>query len=267
MSVTTTTMPDPRFGMDAFAVSSTTKTPAGLTRTVTTSRTASLASSTDPLTLSSLIESVTVNGRTSQSSYNGTTRRMTLTSAAGPRHHRGLRCARPRHADRASRRAAGGAPLRRARPQRQHHAGHARDTALVPRRRLPREHPRSAPAHDVVRLRLGRPAHDRDAAGPERDRHGLRRERQRDLGDAAWPPRARLQLHAGRPGIRLHASRRGPAPHHPHRLQPRPAGQQRLAAGRGLHHADLRCSEGPADVLHDQPGHDDARLQLDHRAR
>ena len=34
----------PRFGMDAFAVSSTTKTPAGLTRTVTTSRSATLAS-------------------------------------------------------------------------------------------------------------------------------------------------------------------------------------------------------------------------------
>lgn len=82
-TVTTTTAPDPRFGMDAFSVSSTTKTPSGLTRTASTTRSATMASPTDPLTLQTLLEQVTVNGRTFQSSYNGPSRRMTLTSAVG----------------------------------------------------------------------------------------------------------------------------------------------------------------------------------------
>jgi len=54
-----------------------------LTRSESRSRTVTLSDPQDPLSLSSLIESVTVNGRTSQSSYNASTRRLTQTSAAG----------------------------------------------------------------------------------------------------------------------------------------------------------------------------------------
>src|SRR5207248_2860352 len=81
--VTTTSLPDPRFGMDARVVTSTTKTPSGLSRTVTSSRTATMASASDPLTLQTLVEQVTVNGRTSSSTYNGTARTLTQLSAAG----------------------------------------------------------------------------------------------------------------------------------------------------------------------------------------
>ena len=56
MQVKTTATPDPRFGMDAFAVSSmTTTTPSGLARTVTESRTATMVSAVDPLTLRTLL--------------------------------------------------------------------------------------------------------------------------------------------------------------------------------------------------------------------
>jgi RHS repeat-associated protein len=57
--------------------------PSGLTRTESRSRSVTLSNPQDPLSLSSLIESVTVSGHTSQSSYNASSRRMTLTSAAG----------------------------------------------------------------------------------------------------------------------------------------------------------------------------------------
>jgi hypothetical protein len=46
-SVATTTAPDPRFGMDAYSVGATIKTPGGLMRTVAESRTATMASATN----------------------------------------------------------------------------------------------------------------------------------------------------------------------------------------------------------------------------
>ena len=84
MVVTTQETADPRFGIQAGYTSSTvTKTPSALTRTETHSRSAALSNPQDPLSLTSLIESVTVNGNTSSSSYNASTRRMTMTSPAG----------------------------------------------------------------------------------------------------------------------------------------------------------------------------------------
>lgn len=84
MTVTTAQASDQRFGAQAAYTSSTvTKTPANLTRTETRSRTVTLSNPNDPLSLTSLIESVTVNGRNSSSSYSASTRRMTMTSAAG----------------------------------------------------------------------------------------------------------------------------------------------------------------------------------------
>jgi len=83
-TVNTTELPDPRFGIQSSYPSSTSvKLPSGLTRTESRSRTVTLTNPQDPLSLSSLLESITVNGRTSTSSYSATTRRMTMTSAAG----------------------------------------------------------------------------------------------------------------------------------------------------------------------------------------
>src|SRR5438132_2621121 len=82
--VTTTELADPRFGMQApYTATTTTRLPSGLTRNESRSRSVTLSNPQDPLSLSSLIESVTVGGRTSQSSYNASSRRMTMTSAAG----------------------------------------------------------------------------------------------------------------------------------------------------------------------------------------
>jgi RHS repeat-associated protein len=83
MLVTTTATADPRFGMDAFSVSSTTKTPSGLTRTTSESRTSTMMSSTDPLTLRTLLTQITVNGRTSSSTYDGVAKTITQTTSAG----------------------------------------------------------------------------------------------------------------------------------------------------------------------------------------
>ncbi|TMD18455.1 MAG: hypothetical protein E6I99_16045, partial [Chloroflexi bacterium] len=83
-TLTTAELADPRFGMQTPYTSSTiVRTPSGLTRSESRSRTATLSNPQDPLSLTSLIESATVNGSTSQSSYNASARRMTLTSAGG----------------------------------------------------------------------------------------------------------------------------------------------------------------------------------------
>ena len=82
--ITTAGLADPRFGIQSAYTSRTAiTTPSGLTRSELRSRSVTLSNPQDPLSLTSLIESATVNGRTSQRSYNASTRRMTLTSAAG----------------------------------------------------------------------------------------------------------------------------------------------------------------------------------------
>jgi RHS repeat-associated protein len=83
MRVTTTATPDPRFGMHASSVSSTTKTPSGLTRKVTESRTATMMSATDPITLKTLLTQITLNNRTSSSTYDGVAKTITQTTPAG----------------------------------------------------------------------------------------------------------------------------------------------------------------------------------------
>ena len=83
MLSTTTATPDPRFGADALAVSSTSKTPSGLTRTVSETRTATMMSAADPLTLRTLLTQTSVNGRTSSSTYDGIAKTITQTTAAG----------------------------------------------------------------------------------------------------------------------------------------------------------------------------------------
>lgn len=76
--------PDPRFGMQAPLPSLvTTKLPSGLTATLATMRTVTLAQANDPLSLTGLSETTTVNGRTYKQVYTAATRTWTATSAAG----------------------------------------------------------------------------------------------------------------------------------------------------------------------------------------
>jgi RHS repeat-associated protein len=75
---------DPRFGMQAPLTSSRqVRTPSGLTLSVTSARTATLANSTDPFSLTTLEETVTTNGRTARRVYNASQRKFTFTSAGG----------------------------------------------------------------------------------------------------------------------------------------------------------------------------------------
>lgn len=76
--------PDPRFGMQAPLVKSqTVTTPGDKTLTTATERTVALMTSSDPLSLTSLTERTTINGRTYTSIYNAATRTFTRTSPAG----------------------------------------------------------------------------------------------------------------------------------------------------------------------------------------
>ncbi len=82
-SVTSTLSPDPRFGIQAPIATTTMRTPSGLTRTETRSRTVSLSNPNDPLSLTSLIEQVTVNGRTSRNTYEASAKTITQVSPMG----------------------------------------------------------------------------------------------------------------------------------------------------------------------------------------
>ncbi|PYK02282.1 MAG: hypothetical protein DME23_02000, partial [Verrucomicrobia bacterium] len=76
--------PDPRWGMLAPVASSVKlKTPGGLTRTVTTTRTAALADPSNLFSLTKLTDSITDNGAVSTSVYDATSRLLTTTTAAG----------------------------------------------------------------------------------------------------------------------------------------------------------------------------------------
>ncbi|MGQ0595104.1 MAG: NHL domain-containing protein, partial [Gammaproteobacteria bacterium] len=73
--------PDPRFGMQApLPRSATVKTPGGLASMV---QTASLADPNDPLTLTALRDTVTVNGKAYQRTYEASARTWTRTTPAG----------------------------------------------------------------------------------------------------------------------------------------------------------------------------------------
>ena len=76
--------PDPRWGMLApIARSVTLQNAGGLTQTITTTRTATLSDPLNLLSLTKLTDTVTLNGRTFTSVYDGATRTATSTSAAG----------------------------------------------------------------------------------------------------------------------------------------------------------------------------------------
>jgi len=76
--------PDPRFGMQApITQSLTIKTPGGLTSVLTTNRSASLGDANDPLSLTTLSDTITVNGRVILQTYTAATRSLLRRSPAG----------------------------------------------------------------------------------------------------------------------------------------------------------------------------------------
>ncbi len=75
--------PDPRFAMNAPITASTTITmPSGLSGTFTHSRSATLANSSNPFSLTSQIDQFSINGRTFTSLFDAALRKITLTSPA-----------------------------------------------------------------------------------------------------------------------------------------------------------------------------------------
>ena len=80
----TTDGPDPRFGMRSpITTSYTLTTPNGITYTATASRQATLADPLNPLSLSSLTDTEIDNGKTTTTTYDGSSRAITTTSPAG----------------------------------------------------------------------------------------------------------------------------------------------------------------------------------------
>ena len=75
--------PDPRFSMQAPLPASLTTTTGGLTTTLTIERKINLADPNNLLSLTSLTDTITLNGRASSSVYNSATKTLTQTSAAG----------------------------------------------------------------------------------------------------------------------------------------------------------------------------------------
>jgi RHS repeat-associated protein len=85
--VSSTLGPDPRWGMRAPVVTTTTvTTPGGKVQTTTQQRTATLATPGDVLSLRTFSETTTVNGRAFTSAYDAATRTLTGTSPAGRRY-------------------------------------------------------------------------------------------------------------------------------------------------------------------------------------
>jgi RHS repeat-associated protein len=83
MISTLSQLPDPRFGLQAPAYSLRVETPGGLISTMTESRTASLTTPGDPLSLTTLTRNITVNGRTTTSVFDRASLQITETSPAG----------------------------------------------------------------------------------------------------------------------------------------------------------------------------------------
>ena len=81
--VTTQFGPDPRWGMLAPIATSVTKTPSGLTRTVTTQRSVTLSDPTNLLSMIRMTDTITDNGAVSTLVYDAVARLFTLTTAAG----------------------------------------------------------------------------------------------------------------------------------------------------------------------------------------
>ncbi len=81
MKVTTQTGPDPVYGMQVpVDTSVTSRTPTGIIRTASSSRNVTLATASDPFSVTSITETDTTNGRISTSSYDAATQTWTQTS-------------------------------------------------------------------------------------------------------------------------------------------------------------------------------------------
>jgi YD repeat-containing protein len=79
--MTTKVTADPRFGIQTpMLVSATMKLPSGLTSSITHTRSVTLADPSDLLSVSSIVDSLNVNGSTFSASYNATTRQLVTAS-------------------------------------------------------------------------------------------------------------------------------------------------------------------------------------------
>ena len=84
MVTTITEGPDPRFGMQSPLISNMKiTTPGGKVYSLSEGRAATLADTTNPLTLTTLTDTVSVNGRTYTSAYDAATKTITATTPAG----------------------------------------------------------------------------------------------------------------------------------------------------------------------------------------
>lgn len=72
--------PDPRFGMQMPLLDTTVRTPSGLVSTTVTTRSVVLSNAVDPLSVSTLTDKVTQNGKAWTSTYSAATKRYTLAS-------------------------------------------------------------------------------------------------------------------------------------------------------------------------------------------
>lgn len=84
-STTTRASADPRFGMMAPNVSSTTTLPTGLTTTLSVARSVTLGDASNPLSVLTMTEQVTLDGDTEVTAWDARTLRRTVTSPAGRR--------------------------------------------------------------------------------------------------------------------------------------------------------------------------------------
>ncbi|HEY0140870.1 MAG TPA: RHS repeat-associated core domain-containing protein [Thermoanaerobaculia bacterium] len=83
-TISTQSMADPRFGAQAASLGALTVTlPSGLTKSATAARAVTLADPLNPLSLTSITDTLTVNGRTWRETYDAASRRITSTSPTG----------------------------------------------------------------------------------------------------------------------------------------------------------------------------------------
>ena len=262
---TTATAPDPRFGMDAFSVSWTTKAPSGLTRTSSETRTATMMSPADPLTLRTLLTQVSVNGRISSSTYDGVAKTITQTTPAGRQTVLSL--------DSLGRVVQIAAPGVQAMVL--HYDSRGRNDTITQGTRVTSlAYDAAGFLHSVLDPAQHTTLFGYDLAGrptsetlPNQSVIGMGYDADGNVTSVTPPGRlAHSFAFLGRLGERLHSTRRRPATNDAHRLQPGPPGPQRFPTRHGFHHADLRQREGPPRDAGDEPRHQHLRVQPGHRS-
>ena len=205
-TVTTLTRgPDPRFGMQApISKTLTVRLPSGLTSNLAMTRAVTLSNPTNPLSLTSQTETITLNGRAATSTYTASTKTRTDRSPANRVVTTTLdaqgRVVREQ-VDSLEPVAFTYDPRGRLSNVTQGTGGTARTSTLrLQPRGLSGDHHRSAESDRAVHLRSGRPSAHADPPGFAGDPDDVRREWQRRLHHPAEPARAHVRVHPDRSG-------------------------------------------------------------------